>query len=230
MHRKRLKVPAGAIDGIRIGCGDVSFDTLRRIWRPCVEPARERCMSTSSPVRTRRARRPSHPSQPGGNRPRGESVAIAVRSILLGVAAISVIGTSNYFAYMIGRKQAAYEELRRQVDRVVDLVDQKEGELAPVTLKQPDRLEHEASAPADLTTSTINGRTTAVAPKPAPDAPPGREANAPPPEPAAAAGHRAPHPRASRRQKLQGQAMAAEEPAQPATGAWAAPDAGVAGQ
>src|SRR5262245_1724840 len=121
----------------------------------------ERCMSTSSPVRTRQRNRPSPPPQAESNRfPRRESVAAVVRLILLTVAAESVIGTSNYFAYMIGRKQATYEELRRQVDRVVQLMDQKqvEEEPAPIASKQrQDRLEQNTSG---LTTSTINGKTT----------------------------------------------------------------------
>jgi hypothetical protein len=128
-------------------------------------------MSTSSPVRTRQPRRPSLPPQAGSNRsPRGEAVVIAVRSILLGVAAVSVIATSNYFAYLIGRKQVTYEELRKQVDRVVQLMDQKraEEELALTTLKQrQERLEQNASGLTGLTTSTINGKTIAR-PEPAP--------------------------------------------------------------
>ena len=90
-----------------------------------------------------------------------------VRSILLLVAAVSVIGTSNYLAYLIGRKQASYEEFRRQVDRVVQLMDQKqvEEESAPTLKQQQDRLEQYASGLTDLTTSTINGKTTVVAPE-----------------------------------------------------------------
>jgi hypothetical protein len=68
-------------------------------------------MSTSSPVRTRQPRRPSRPSQAGSDRPPRDASVVA-RSILLVVAAGSVIATSNYFAYMIGRKQVTYEELR----------------------------------------------------------------------------------------------------------------------
>ena len=128
-------------------------------------------MSPSSPVRTRQTRR-AQPPQAGSNRPsRAEAVGTIVRSILLGVAAVSVIATSNYFAYLIGRKQVTYEELRRQVDRVVKLVDEKrlEEELAVSTLKQrQERLEQNASAFSGLTTSTINGKTTVVsAPAPA---------------------------------------------------------------
>ena len=129
-------------------------------------------MSTSSPGRTRRTRRPSPPPQAGSNRSaRGETAAVVVRSILLAVAAVSVLATSNYFAYLIGRKQVTYEELRRQVDLVVQLVNQKrvENELAPATSKQrQERLEQNASDLTGLTTSTINGKTTAVAPEPAP--------------------------------------------------------------
>jgi len=81
---------------------------------------------------------------------------------------VSVIATSNYFAYLIGRKQVTFEELRRQVDLVAQFMDQKrvEDELAPTTLKQrQDRLEQNASGLSGLTTSTINGKTTAVAPE-----------------------------------------------------------------
>lgn len=120
-------------------------------------------MSTSSPVRTRQPRRPSPPPQAGSNRsPRVEAVVTVVRSILLAVAAVSVIATSNYFAYLIGRKQVTYEELHKQVDRVVQLMDQKraEEELALTTLKQrQDRLEQNASGLTGLTTSTIKGKT-----------------------------------------------------------------------
>jgi hypothetical protein len=125
-------------------------------------------MSTSSPVRIRQPRRPSRLLQAGSNRfPRAESVVTVVRSILLLVAAVSVIGTSNYLAYLIGRKQASYEEFRRQVDRVVQLMDQKqvEEESAPTLKQQQDRLEQNASGLTDLTTSTINGKTTVVAPE-----------------------------------------------------------------
>jgi len=125
-------------------------------------------MSTSSPVRIRQPRRPSRLLQAGSNRfPRAESVVTVVRSILLLVAAVSVIGTSNYLAYLIGRKQTSYEEFRRQVDRVVQLMDQKqvEEESAPTLKQQQDRLEQNASGLTDLTTSTINGKTTVVAPE-----------------------------------------------------------------
>ena len=154
-------------------------------------------MSTSSRVRTRQPRHPSLPSQAGNNRsPRGE--AVVVRSTLLVVAAVSVIATSNYFAYLIGRKQVTYEELRRQVDRVVQLMDQKraEEEFALTTLKQrQERLEQNAPGLTGLTTSTINGKTIAT-PEPAPDGrpiaaaliddtavvPPGHEVRVQPPE------------------------------------------------
>src|SRR5689334_9465764 len=131
----------------------------------------ERFMSTSSPVRTRQPRRAPLASQAGSNPPpRGEAFVIVVRSILLVVAAVLVIATSNYFAYLIGRKQVTYEELRRQVDRVVQLIDQKgaERELAITTLKQrQERLEQNASGLVGLTTSTINGKTIAT-PEPTP--------------------------------------------------------------
>ena len=89
-------------------------------------------MSTSSPVRNRQPRRPSRPPEAASERsPRDASVV--ARSILLVVAAVSVIATSNYFAYLIGRKQVTYEELRRQVDLVVQFIE--EG-LASATVKQ----------------------------------------------------------------------------------------------
>lgn len=83
------------------------------------------------------------------------------------VAAVSVLATSNYFAYLIGRKQVTYEELRRQVDLVVQFLDQKRAEkgLESTAVKQrQDRLQQNAPALTGLTTSTINGNTTAVAP------------------------------------------------------------------
>lgn len=215
-------------------------------------------MSTSSPVRTRRTRRPSTPPQAGSDRsPRGESVAVVVRSILLAVAAVSVLATSNYFAYLIGRKQVTYEELRRQVDLVVQLVNQKRAEngLASTTSKQrQDRLEQKASDLTGLTTSTINGKTTVVAPEPAAAgraipaaliddtavAPPDHEVRLQPPDssPNATTKHRdtngVAHQRGSRRQKVspprQGAATAAfaEQPGQSAPSA--TPDVGAAGQ
>ena len=128
-------------------------------------------MSTSSPERTRQPRRPSLPSQAESNpSPRGEGFVIVVRSILFAVAAILVIATSNYFAYLIGRKQVAYEELRTQVDRIVRLADRKqaEDELVVGTVKQQqERLEQSASRLTGLTTSTINGKTIATS-EPAP--------------------------------------------------------------
>jgi hypothetical protein len=125
-------------------------------------------MSPSSPVR--QSRRPSRPLPTESNRSwRGEAIVFVARSILTMVAAVSVIAASSYLAYMIGRKQVAYEELRRQVDRVVKLMDEKrvEEELTVTTLKQREKLEKNSSALTGLTTSTINGKTTAV-PDPAP--------------------------------------------------------------
>jgi len=127
-------------------------------------------MSTSSPVRNRQPRRPSRLSQARSGRS-GRDASVVARSILLVVAAVSVIGTSNYFAYMIGRKQVTAEELRKQIDRVVQLMDRKRVEevLAPAAIKQrQDRLEQNAPALTGLTTSTINGKTTVVVPEPAP--------------------------------------------------------------
>lgn len=216
-------------------------------------------MSTSSPVRTRQPRPPSGPPQAGSNRSRrAEAVATVVRSSLLVVAAVSVIATSNYFAYLIGRKQVTYEELRRQVDLVVQLVNQKraENERASTPSKpRQDRLEQNASDLTGLTTSTINGKTTAVAPEPAPAgrpmpaavtddtgvAPPDLEVRVQPPEPSpnAATHHRDVQgvaQRASRRQKISAPRRApaaaafAEQPAQSTTAPSAAPDVGLAGQ
>ena len=192
-----------------------------------VEPERSASMPPSFLVRTRQPRRPSYPPQAGSNRSlRSEAVVGVVRSILVVVAAVSVIATSNYLAYLIGRKQVTYEELRNQVDRVVKLMDQKrvEEELAVTTLKQrQEKLEQNASALAGLTTSTINGKTTAVA-EPAPGgkpiaasladdtpaaaAPPNREVRLQPPEQSlnSAAKNREmrgiAHQRALRRQKV----------------------------
>jgi len=203
-------------------------------------------MSTSSPVRTRQPRRPSRPSQAGSDRPPRDASVVA-RSILLVVAAGSVIATSNYFAYMIGRKQVTYEELRRQVDLVAQFIDQKrvEEEPAPVALKQrQERLEQNASGLTGLTTSTINGKTTAIAPERAPAIPaalfddtavarPDHEVRSQPPN--AITKHRD----MKRRQKVSPASAAAKRaPAEPAiaaqsgqsTTATATPDVGLAGQ
>jgi hypothetical protein len=192
-------------------------------------------MSTSSPVRTRKPRRPT----PAGSdrRPRGESVVTAVRSILLAIAAVSVIGTSNYFAYLIGRKQATYEELSKQVDRVVQLIPKQ----------QQGRLEQNAPALIDLTTSTINGKTIAVAPESVPAEKPVSAAlidAAPEPpretSPKAATKHRAIRGVANQRPRPQKVPRAAptdalaQQPGQSTTATTAtaapAPDAGVANQ
>jgi hypothetical protein len=128
-----------------------------------VDPARSARMSSSSPARTQQPRRSSHPHQARKTlSPRGEAIAFVLRSIPMIVAAVSVIAASNYLAYMIGRKQVSYEELRKQVDRIVELVDQKrvEEEVALSTPKpQQEKLEQNRSAFTDLTTSTINGKT-----------------------------------------------------------------------
>jgi hypothetical protein len=217
-------------------------------------------MSTS-PVRTRQPRRPSLPPQAGSNRsPRGEAVVIVVRSILLVVAVVSVIATSNYFAYLIGRKQVTYEELRKQVDRVVQLIDQKRAEEELTTLKQrQERLEQNASGLAGLTTSTINGKTIAT-PEPAPAGrpiaaaliddtavvPPHHEVRLQPPESSLNATtkhrdmHGVAHQRSSRRQKVSPTSAAprrgptepaiAEQSGQSTAVITATPDAGLAGQ
>ena len=212
-------------------------------------------MSTSSPVRNRQSRRPSRPPQERSERSPRDATIVA-RSILMVVAAVSVLATSNYFAYLIGRKQVTYEELRRQVDLVVQFMDQKRIEkgLATTALKQrQDRVEQNAPGLTGLTTSTINGKTTAVAPEPAPAeralpaaliddtgvARPDNELRSQVPDssPTAAAKHRdvqgAAHQRAARRQKAPRrdptEAMA-EQPGQLTNAPSAAPDAGAAGQ
>jgi hypothetical protein len=205
---------------------------------PIRRTGKEHCMPT---VRTRK---PHSPTQARGDAvPRAESAVTVIRLILLVVAAVSVIGTSNYFAYMIGRKQATYEELRRQVDRVVHLMDQKqvEEQFAPITPKQQqDRVGPDSSGLIDMTTSTVNGKTTLVAPESAPpekpvsaaliDAAPIATRETPP---NAVAKHRdvAKH-RASRGQKVPKAAPTeafAQQPGQSTT-AVPAPDAGAAGQ
>ena len=216
-------------------------------------------MSTSAPVRTRQLRHPMFPSQAVSNPPpRGEAAVIVVRSILFAVAAISVIATSNYFAYLIGRKQAAYEELRRQVDRVVQLADRTRPEdaLPVTTLKQrQERLEQTESRLTGLTTSTINGKTI-VTPEPAPDArpvaavrlddaavAPDSEVHLQPLPDATTKQHdrhgvasqrRARRPRISATSALQGQGQAgqafAAQSGQLTNAAQSAPDVGLAGQ
>ncbi len=209
------------------------------------KPARSACMSPSSRIRTRQPRPPSHPPQAGSNRsPRGEAIVFVVRSILLIVAAVSVIAASNYLAYMIGRKQVTYEELRRQVDRFVQLVDQERVEEELVLKQRQERFEQNGSALTDLTTSTINGKTT-VATEPAPAgrpkaasliddtavAPPAREVRLQPPElPLNAATkqremHGVAHQRIPRRR---GPAVA--EQSRQFTTATPTPDTGLAGQ
>ena len=116
---------------------------------------------------------PSITPAPGGEQsvPRGETVVIVVRSILLVVAAVSVIGNQQLFR-VPDRTQAGVpmKNCAGRSTVIVQLMDQKrvEEELAPTTLKQrQDRLEQNASGLTDLTTSTINGKTTVVAPEPA---------------------------------------------------------------
>jgi hypothetical protein len=206
-------------------------------------------MSTSSPVRNRQSRRPSRPPQERSERSPRDATVVA-RSILMVVAAVSVLATSNYFAYLIGRKQVTYEELRRQVDLVVQFMDQKRVE--PTTLKQrQDRLQQNAPGLTGLTTSTINGKTTVVAPEPAPAeramtaapiddtavARPDNEARAPEPSPNAAAKHRdmldVAHQRGPRRQQKVPRRDPTEAMAQSGqltNAPSAAPDAGAAGQ
>jgi hypothetical protein len=195
-----------------------------------------------------------NPSETGSNRiPRSETV---VRSILLAAAAVLVIGTSNYFAYLIGRKQATYEELLKQVDRVVQLIGQKHVEegLPVTTLKQrQDRLEQNASSLTGITTSTINGKTIAVAPEPTPAespipapvidppsvTPPSHDARLQPPETTTDAKTRnrdtrgVTHQRGPRRPKVAKQGANdafAQQRAQSTTPIPANPDVGLAGQ
>ena len=203
-------------------------------------------MSTSSPVRNRQPRRPSRPPQAVSEPPSRDATVVA-RSILLVVAAVSVLATSNYFAYLIGRKQVTYETLRRQVDLVVRFMDQKRAEEGPATVKQrQDRLEQNAPALTGLTTSTINGKTIVVAPDRAmPAAPtddtaatrPDNEARAQAPESSptaatkSAAQQRGPRrPKVSPPRRDPAAAAFAEQPGQSTTAPSATPDAGVAGQ
>ena len=213
-------------------------------------------MSISSPVRTRQLRGLSIPPQSGNDHPpRGEGAVIVVRSLLLAAAAILVIATSNYFAYLIGRKQVAYDELRRQVDRVVQLIDhtRAEEDLSLMALKQrQDRFEQNASSLTGLTTSTINGKTTAT-PEPLPAAMPiattlddgavarpDREVRLQPTEslepPTQHRGMVGAPRRSSRRHKpsaVPGQNFAepfAQQPGQATMAVSAAPDVGAAGQ
>jgi hypothetical protein len=212
-------------------------------------------MSTSSPVRNRQPRRSLRAPQEQSERSPRDATIVA-RSILMVVAAVSVLATSNYFAYLIGRKQVTYEELRRQVDLVVQFMDQKRVEkgLESTAVKQrQDRLQQNAPGLTGLTTSTINGKTTAVAPDPAPAerampaalidhtavARPDNElrSQAPDSSPKAAAKHHdmqgVAHQRATRRQKAPrrdpAEAMA-QQPGQLTNAPSAAPDAGAAGQ
>ena len=208
-------------------------------------------MSTSSPVRNRQPRRPTRPPQERSERSPRDATVVA-RSILMVVAAVSVLATSNYFAYLIGRKQVTYEELRRQVDLVVQFMDQKRVE--PTTVKQrQDRLEQNAPGLTGLTTSTINGKTTVVAPEPASGersmpaaliddtvvARPDNElrSQAPDSSPNATAKHRdmqgVAHQRSPRRQKTPRRdptETMAEQSGQLTNTPSAAPDAGAAGQ
>jgi hypothetical protein len=198
-------------------------------------------MPTTSPVRPRKSRGPNRTGGDGVQR--GQSAVTVVRLILLVVAAVSVIGTSNYFAYMIGRKQATYEELRRQIDRVVHLMDQKQVEerVAPGRVKQQqDRVGQDASGLIDVTTSTINGKTTVIAPESTPPEKPVSAAlidAAPiaPRETPSNAGtkHRdVVNQPVSRRQKVPraGPTEAFAQQPDQSTTATPAPDAGVAGQ
>lgn len=180
-------------------------------------------MSPSSPVRARQSRRSSHPPQAGSNRsPRGEAIVFVVRSIPLIIAAVSVIAASNYLAYLIGRKQVTYEELRRQVGLFGQFVEQKRVEEEKLELAAPkqrqERFEQNGSALTGLTTSTTNGKIL-VAPEPAVAkrpvaasltddtavAPPGREVQPPKPPLNVATKHldmhSVIHQRAARRQK-----------------------------
>lgn len=211
-------------------------------------------MSTSSPVRNRQPRRSLRAPQEQSERSPRDATVVA-RSILMVVAAVSVLATSNYFAYLIGRKQVTYEELRRQVDLVVQFMDQKRVEkgLESTAVKQrQDRLQQNAPGLTGLTTSTINGKTTAVAPDPAPAerampaaliddtavARPDNEPRATPnSSPNAAERHRdmqgVAHQRAPSRQqapKRNPTEAMAQQSGQMTNAPSAAPDAGVAGQ
>jgi hypothetical protein len=163
------------------------------------------------------------------------------------VAAVSVLATSNYFAYLIGRKQVTYEELRRQVDLVIQLVDQKRAEEDAPAKQQQDRLEQNAPGLSGLTTSTTKGKTTAVAPAPAekvapavlndaavalPDydvrsQPPGSSVKATPKHRAA---QRGPRRKVAPPQEGAAAAAFAEQPAQSTNAPAPMPDRGLAGQ
>ena len=181
-------------------------------------------MSPSSPVRTRRPRRSTSPNQAESKkRSRGETVVFVVRSAVLVGAAVSVIAVSDYLAYLAGRKQVTYEELRRQVE-----------DLALATPKQrQDRFEQHGSALTDLTTSTINGKTT-VAPELA-VTPPGIARLQPPEPPLSAATkqremNRVAHQRVTRKPPARRAAAGPTTGEQSREFTTAAPDTGLAGQ
>ena len=202
-------------------------------------------MSPSSPGGTRQPFRSSRARQAWrGQSSLSETFAFFLGSAPLVVAAVAVIVARNYLAYLIGRKQVSYDELRKQVDRIVELVDQKRvgEELVTAAPKQQDKFEQNGSALTDLTTSTINGKTTVGSEPPSAGKPlaaslindtaaamPARGMSVLPPLPplTAAAKHRETHPvvhqRAARRQK------ASPAPAV-TTAVTAAPDVSLANQ
>jgi hypothetical protein len=90
---------------------------------------------SSSPVRRRRPHRPPRDSR-GRNRPRQRAaISTLTRSVLV-VAVMWSIASGTYFAYLLGRQQITYERLRAQVDRVVQLFDQKQVEQQLTALQQ----------------------------------------------------------------------------------------------
>ena len=87
---------------------------------------------SSSPAGRRRPHRPSR----GRNRPpQRAAISTLVRSVLV-VAVVWSIASGTYFAYLLGRQQITYERLRGQVDRVVQLFDQKQVEQQLTALQQ----------------------------------------------------------------------------------------------
>ena len=126
-------------------------------------------MSTSSPVRNRQPRGPSRPPKGGASGPGG----MQLRSCQVHSAGrCSRLGDRHQQLFRVHDRTQASDRgrIRRQVDLVVQLMDQKrvEEERAPTVKQRHDRLEQNAPGLTGLTTSTINGKTTVVAPEPAP--------------------------------------------------------------
>ena len=90
---------------------------------------------SSSPVRRRRPHSPPRPSRGRNRPPQRAATSTLVRSVLV-VAVVWSIASGTYFAYLLGRQQITYESLRAQVDRVVQLFDQKQVEQQLTALQQ----------------------------------------------------------------------------------------------